>query len=374
MEEYCPAYFQACTTGVHPVMAPADYRISLLSAHPMHWGAANRGIFTLRYNCGRETITTTIGLCKRLTNSSVMLRAVAVRIKNLDNEYDEDGIIMEGCPMMGGMGVSDRNIKGFFKNVVETRIGPLDKCFRMLAGLFNSLRGLGILDGGGSVLTKRLAGFLGSTIMRPSMGTFLEDPLMGFEKLMDLIANLDKNEPLVYPLDTVHLDKYYQGNEATAARFLSNVVSNEKSRGAWIVYAPTEEKNTPQALDPIMGKVVKGHVGYFYIDVPDGPPITLDSMSTIKELGTLISRGRKNYRWAALLEGLTKSKDFPGTLVAIPVGADTGQVYFIPPPFDVGGPQTDVDGEEEYGESLTPVSDSWADSPAELCALKIAET
>lgn len=316
-------YFQASAAGAPPVMRPADYWIGLLSRNPVETRVANRGYLRLRYQSGLTEYTLHVGLAKRLTGNSNMLRFLIVQADSLDNSHPSQGVVLIGNPITGSMGYSDGSISNFQAKIPEGHHTVVDHCYRMLAGFFNALRALGILSGMNSVPIKRLLGFAGSPIIKSAMGSFLEDPLMGFHQLMRTICNAIGDIPTPTVVSEISLDRYFKGEEILARNFLNGMTNRNSSRNAWYHVPANHSFGVTEWTKP--RPLAEDFMGSFRVLDPNGAWITLEDLSSLKSIDEFIHQYRHSSKWRVFLAGITVASDRD---IHIPIG-EVGDTYFV---------------------------------------------
>lgn len=316
-------YFQASASGAPPVMRPADYWIGLLSRNPINIGVANRGYIQLRYQSGLTKYTLHVGLAKRFTGNINMLRFLIVRAESMNKEHPTQGLVLVGDPSTGSMGYSDGSISNFQAKIPEGHHSVVDSCYRILAGFFNAIRELGILSGKNSIPFKRLLGFCGSPIIKAAMGSFLEDPLMGFSKLMRTIGDAIGDIPTPTQVTDISLDRYFKGREVLVRNFLNGMTNRNSSRKAWYSVPGNASLGEAEWIDH--DPLPEDFIGDFRVLDPDGSWITLEALTELKAIDDFVHQYRLSRKWRVFLSGLRVGSDRD---IYIPIG-EVGDTYFV---------------------------------------------
>jgi len=323
-------YFHASAAGSPPVMAPAGFRISLLDYMPVDMAVADRGLIQLRYDCVYK-FTINIGFAKRFQSNSTMLRVMSVSTQVGPDEHHRTGMVLEGDPMGDTFGAFDRNPDAIIQQMGERPSAELDSCYRLLAGLLNAMRALGIVrKGNNNIPYKRLLGFLSSPIMVAVLGTFIEDPIEGFKTFMATVAEAtgERSEPT--NLTQMYLDRYYTGWESGSMTFL-NLFSNRLGTiAAWKLMRDAGRKPSDIDVDTAHDLRLVDQIGNHFIYGPNGR-IDIDRMSSIKALDALLRQDRSMLdAWVRFIASiLAMKKEY--NIIGIPIGRGDRLTFLIGP-------------------------------------------
>jgi hypothetical protein len=320
-------YFHASTMGRRPVMAPEGYRVDLLSLCDVPIAAANRALYQYRFSSGQTKFAVLVGLGSRLTGHSNYLRMLAVQANCPTDPYGPQGIVMEGSPMANFCGF-DCDPRGLIDKVDRHKTETLDLSYRALAGFFNTLRALGIVNGRNHVPNKRLMGLMGSPVLGLIFGSLLQDPISGFENLMKFTLAAGEPRVLSIQASTIYLDRMHQGNEKNVAKFLSMGTVRTVSKNAWQTMRYSDEKQSSEIVR-VNELEVTGQIGQFSVDVPDGT-INIDTMNRFDNLDSLVNRGVHHGTWYTFLSRLVRAGDRgPADFVGIPIGSSDNCLLLI---------------------------------------------
>jgi len=238
--------FEAENYGHAPVIVPAGYYISLLSQTHLTDGMVNSGFLQSGFINNDTRYIISIGLARRCTNGTPMLRILAVEAQPLNNQHNKVGIVLQGDPSGSPFMRGDANPRQFIRSCLNETSPALINAQRILGGTFNLLRRTGILQPGDPVSLEAISKLFASGCSDVIFGQMLSDPIQG---VMTLFRSLNKrpaigdgslNDRLYWdPLnsDPIHSSPGHKGdlNGMSLKEFLSvHELSHGHGRSAFL--------------------------------------------------------------------------------------------------------------------------------------------